>query len=90
LTSPQSNLIIVLTLKKVSNTAKMRLSLVPLALLALWPLAVLGVSTYPFSQEEIDNGLALKRLAREAVENIKWEDRDSRCRFEDAQIRKEW
>ncbi|KAF7595181.1 hypothetical protein BBP40_006925 [Aspergillus hancockii] len=68
----------------------MQLSLVAFALFAFWPLAILGVDTRSFSQEEIDSGHALKRLVREALGNIKRENRDSGCRFADAQVRREW
>ncbi|KAB8227288.1 tyrosinase family protein [Aspergillus alliaceus] len=60
-----------------------------LAWLAVWPVAILGISTYHFSPEDIRQGIALKRLVNEATENIKGHRADG-CRFEDAQVRKEW
>ncbi|KAE8153500.1 hypothetical protein BDV25DRAFT_168743 [Aspergillus avenaceus] len=56
----------------------------------LLPLGALGLDRADFTHEEIENGGALKRLARESLGNIQHEHRRSQCRLEDAQVRKEW
>ncbi|PWY86789.1 tyrosinase [Aspergillus heteromorphus CBS 117.55] len=59
-----------------------------------WPgaLAAYNQST-EFPQADIDSGAALKTLADQALGNIKQESRNlntSTCRFETAQVRREW
>ena len=67
----------------------MHLYIFVLAWLVWGPLAILAISIHGFSPEQVDQGIALRQLAKKATENIQ-RDRASGCRPEDAQIRREW
>lgn len=57
-----------------------------------WPSAwALYNQSTGFPEQDIDNGVALQQIANDSLGNMKLESLATNgCRFEDAQIRKEW